>query len=223
MGLLSSRIGRKTLVAATGVIMFFFVLAHLFGALSVFLGPDVINSYALALQNLGPLLVIFRAVMALVLATHVTLAITVTLTNWKAKPDRYAVRRISPAVFAGETMFWSGLLLLAFIACHILHFTMHATPDVVIRADAQGRFDIFTMMRESLRLIPVSAAYMFAVAVLFLHLFHGIQSVFQSVGFTNDKTRPVFNIVGLTLSTFILLGFGAIPMLLLVGGNIFWR
>ncbi|MCL1926595.1 MAG: succinate dehydrogenase cytochrome b subunit [Syntrophorhabdaceae bacterium] len=216
-------IGRKALVAATGVVMLLFVLAHSFGALSVFTGPNGINAYAQALQNLGPLLLAFRAVMVFVLILHVTFAIMVTATNWKAKPDRYAVRRTRVATFAGETMLWSGLLLLAFIVCHILQFTLHATPDVVIRIDAQGRLDVFAMMRESLRLAPVSIAYLIAMSALFLHLFHGIQSVSQTIGLLNEKTKPMFQIAGITLSTLLLLGYGTIPLMILAGMGVFGK
>jgi len=145
------------------------------------------------------------------------------LENRKTKSGRYAVKRMGSATFAGETMIWSGLLLLAFIICHVLQFALHATPDVVVQPDAQGRMDVFTMMRESLRLVPVSAAYILSIATLFLHLFHGIPSVFQTVGLLNEKTRPVFRIVGLALSAFFLLGFGTIPLLALMGGGVFGR
>ena len=216
-------IGRKALVAVTGVIMLLFVLTHLFGTLSVFTGPNSINAYARALKNLGPLLSIFRAVMMLVLILHITFAIMVTVTNWKAKTDRYAVKRTRFTTLASETMIWSGLLLFAFLVCHILQFTLHATPDVVIQVDAQGRFDVFTMMRESLRLVPVSTAYVLAIAALFTHLFHGIQSVSQTVGLLNEKTKPLFHIVGITISTFILLGYAAIPLMALAGVGVFGR
>ena len=221
--MLSNMIGRKMLVATTGVIMLLFVLAHFFGALSVFTGPNVINAYAQMLQNLGPLLLVFRAVMVFVLILHVTFAIMVTITNWKAKPDRYAVKRIRARTFVSETMLWSGLLLLAFIVCHILQFTLHATPDVVIQIDAQGRFDVFTMMRESLRLGPVSIAYMLSMSALFLHLFHGIQSISQTIGLLNEKTKPLYQIAGITLSTLLLLGYGTIPMMIFAGAGVFGK
>ncbi|MCL2102740.1 MAG: succinate dehydrogenase cytochrome b subunit [Syntrophorhabdaceae bacterium] len=216
-------IGRKILVAITGVIMLLFVIVHLSGVLSVFIGPDVINVYARMLRSLGPLLTLFRVFMALVLILHVTFAVISTLTNRKAKPDRYAVKRFSFSTFAGETMICSGLLMLVLLICHILQFTLHITPDVVFGVDAQGRFDVFTMMRESLRILPISMAYMLFTAALFLHLFHGIRSVSQTVGLINDKTRPLFHIFGITISALLLLGYWTILLTALAGVGVFGK
>ena len=223
MHLLSNTIGQKAVVAATGALLLFFVLAHLFGTLSAFSGPDAINTYAQTLRHFGFLFLVYRVAMTLVLILHVTFAVLVTATNWRAKPNRYAVKKLRAASFAGETMIWSGLLLLAFLVYHVLQFTLHATSDVIAQADAQGRFDVFTMMRESLRHILVSTVYTLAIAALFLHLSHGIQSVPQTIGLLNEKSKPGFHILGTALSTILLLGYGAIPLLVLAGVGVFGK
>ena len=212
--LLSNMIVRKALVAITGVIMLLFVIGHLIGNLTVLSGPNAINAYAKLLQSLGPLLWMTRAFMLTVLIIHITFAVLVTLENWKSKFGRYAVTRKKTTTIAGETMIWSGAVLLVFIIFHILQFTLHITPDVVVQTDEQGRMDVFTMMQESFRLIPISAVYLISVGALFLHLLHGIQSVSQTVGLLNEKTKPFFNLAGLGLSALLLFGLGSIPLLM---------
>lgn len=217
MSLLTSSVGRKVLMAITGLFMVLFVIVHLLGNSSAFLGPDGINAYAEKLRSLGPLVWIFRAFMCVMLCLHVYFGIILTLENSAANPARYAVRRKLKASFAGETMIWTGLLLLAFLVYHLLQFTFRVTPDVVLAQDAKGRFDVFGMITGSFRRAPVSAIYIAAMVVLFLHLSHGIQSFVQTLGCNNDRTLPRFQAVGRLLSVLFFLGYSAIPVLILAG------
>ncbi|MDT8367347.1 MAG: succinate dehydrogenase/fumarate reductase cytochrome b subunit, partial [bacterium] len=91
------------------------------------------------------------------------------------------------------------------------------TPDIVLATDEVGRFDVFTMVVSSLRITAVSALYIFSMVVLFLHTSHGIQSFFQTLGINNDRTLPKFNLMGKFIAGVFLLGFGAIPFLILTG------
>jgi succinate dehydrogenase / fumarate reductase cytochrome b subunit len=210
-------------MGVTGGFMVLFAVLHLFGTLSSLGGADTVNAYAVALRSLGPLFWGYRVFMAAVLAVHVTAGVLLAMENWGAKPHRYAVKRMLKATFAGETMLWSGLLLLAFLLFHVLQFTFHATPDVVVASDAEGRFDVFTMMRESLRIAPVALSYVAAMAVLFLHLSHGIQSIFQTIGVSTDRTRPQYHVLGIALSAVFFAGYAALPVLVLAGAGVFGR
>jgi succinate dehydrogenase / fumarate reductase cytochrome b subunit len=221
MQLLSNTVGRKVLMGVTGLFMLLFVIVHLLGNSSIFVGPDGINAYAEKLHGLGPFVWAFRAFMAAMLALHIVFGVLLTLENWGANPNRYAVKKMLKATFASETMIWTGLLLLSFIVYHLLQFTFHFTPDVVVGNDAKGRFDVFTMVRDSLRIFPISLIYVAAMVTLFLHLSHGIQSLFQSVGLNNDKTLPQYAVLGKTLSVIFLLGYSAIPVMILAGVGIF--
>lgn|SRR5574341_1571967 len=217
MSLLTSSVGRKLLMAVTGLFMLLFVIVHLLGNSSVFIGPDGINAYAEKLHSLGPLVWMFRAFMFLMLCIHVYFGITLTLENSAANPKKYAVKKMLKASFAGETMIWTGVLLFAFLVIHLLQFTFRVTPDVVLGTDAKGRFDVFTMMVSSFRITAISAIYLVSMVVLFLHLSHGIQSFVQTLGCSNDRTLPKLQAVGTSLSVLFLLGYSAIPVLILAG------
>ena len=213
----TSSIGRKVLMGATGLIMVLFVIVHLLGNSSIFAGPDGINAYAEKLHGLGPFVWAFRLFMLVMLGIHVLFGILVTLDNWSANPEKYKVKKMLKATFAGETMIWTGLLLLAFIVYHLLQFTVRITPDVILGEDAKGRFDVFGMVTGSFRHASIAAIYVAAMVTLFLHLSHGIQSVFQTVGWNNEKTLPTFNRISKVLAVIFLLGYSAIPVLILTG------
>jgi succinate dehydrogenase / fumarate reductase cytochrome b subunit len=217
MRLLSDSIGRKAVVAVTGLCMVLFVVVHLLGNSTIFAGPDGINAYAEKLHGLGPFVWAFRLVMLCLLALHVIFAVLLTLENSAANPGKYAVKKMLKANFASETMIWTGLLLLAFLVYHLLQFTVRVTPDIVLGNDAKNRVDVFTMVLTSFRITPIALIYVAAMVTLFLHLSHGIQSIFQSIGLNNDKTMPQFTVLGKLLSALFLIGYSAIPVLILAG------
>ncbi len=217
MRLFSDSIGRKAVVALTGLFMLLFIVTHLLGNSTIFAGPDGINAYAEKLHGLGPFVLVFRIFMAAMLCLHVIFAVLLTLENRAANPGKYAVKKMLKATFASETMIWTGLLLLAFIVYHLLQFTIRVTPDVVLGNDAKNRFDVFTMVFSSLRITPIALLYVAAMVTLFLHLSHGIQSIFQTFGLNNDKTMPQFGALGKILSALFLVGYSAIPVLILAG------
>lgn len=213
----TSSVGRKVLMGSTGLIMVLFVIVHLLGNTSIFAGPDGINAYAEKLHGLGPFVWAFRLFMLVMLGIHVLFGILVTLDNWNANPEKYKVKKMLKATFAGETMIWTGALLLAFIVYHLLQFTVRITPDVVLGVDAKGRFDVYSMVTGSFRHAPIAAIYVAAMVTLFLHLSHGIQSIFQTIGWNNEKTLPTYTLIGTVLAVVFLLGYSAIPVLILSG------
>ena len=213
----TSSVGRQILVAVSGFFLVLFVIGHLLGNLTIFAGSDVINSYADKLHRLGPFLWAERLFMLGMLIIHVLFGILLTLENRTAKPDKYAVDRMLRATFAGRTMIWTGLLLLLFIVYHLLQFTFHLLPGVVTSTDAGGRFDVFTMVVAGLRSVPIALVYVAAMVILFLHLSHGVQSIPQTLGWSNDKTRPGFEAAGKGLAWILLLGYCSIPVAILAG------
>ena len=217
MRLFSDSIGRKAVVAVTGLCMVLFVVVHLLGNSTIFAGPDGINAYAEKLHGLGPFVWAFRLVMLVLLALHVIFAVLLTLENRDANPGKYAVKKMLKANFASETMIWTGLLLLAFLVYHLLQFTVRITPDIVLGTDAKNRVDVFTMVFSSFRITPIALVYVAAMVTLFLHLSHGIQSIFQTIGLNNEKTMPQFGLLGKLLSALFLVGYSAIPVLILAG------
>lgn len=217
MRLFSDSIGRKAVMAVTGLLMVLFVVGHLLGNLTIFAGPSGINAYAEKLHHLPLLVWANRIVMGAAVIIHVVLAVQVTLENQAANPNKYAVQRYLRATFSGRTMIWTGLILGAFIVYHLLQFTVRVTPNLVLGDDALGRFDVFRMVQSEFSLVPVVLIYVVGMIALFLHLKHGIQSTFQTLGLSNAFLLPRYGAVGKVLSGVFLVGFVAIPLAILVG------
>lgn len=216
MKLFSDSIGRKAVMAVTGLLMVLFVVGHLLGNLSIFAGADGINAYAEKLHQLPALVWGNRIVMGVAVLLHVVLSIQITMENSKAKPDKYAISRSLRATFASKNMIWTGLFLGAFIVYHLLQFTFRVTPDV---AAYSGEFpgNVFGMVASALKSTFVGGAYVVAMIALFLHLSHGIQSLFQTLGLSNGVMLPRYGLAGKVASFIFLVGFGAIPVAILAG------
>jgi succinate dehydrogenase / fumarate reductase, cytochrome b subunit len=217
MRLFSDSIGRKVVMAVTGLLMVLFVVGHLLGNLTIFAGQDGLNAYAAKLHEVAPLLWGTRVIMAASVLLHLYLAIQITMENSTAKPEKYAVSNSLRATFSSKTMIWTGVILGAFVVYHLLQFTFRVTPDVVVGFDSLDRFDVFTMVVTSLERTVIGLLYVIAMVSLFLHLSHGIQSAFQTLGLSNAVLLPRYGVAGKVASGIFLIGFGAIPVLVLVG------
>lgn len=216
MRLFSDSIGRKVVMAITGLLMILFVIGHLLGNLSIFAGPNGLNAYADKLHtSLVPVVWATRIVMGAAVLLHLFLSIQITLENSAAKPDRYAVQKSLRATAYSKTMIWSGAIMGAFILYHLLHFTFRVTPNLALGYDAAGRFDVYTMVITALSGVLTGGAYIAAMIALFFHMSHGIQSTFQTLGLSNGFLLPRYAVVGKVLSVIFLVGFGAIPAVIL--------
>jgi succinate dehydrogenase / fumarate reductase cytochrome b subunit len=217
MRLFSDSIGRKAVMAITGLFMVLFVVGHLLGNLTIFAGPNGLNAYAAKLHELAPVVWGTRIVMLVSVVLHAVLGIQMSTENSAAKPTKYAVDRHLRATFSSKTMIWTGVILAAFIVYHLLHFTFRVTPNLVIGWDELNRFDVYTMVVSSLKSTLIAAIYVVAMVALFLHLSHGIQSTFQTLGLSNSKLLPRYGTLGKVASAIFLIGYGSIPVLILVG------
>ena len=213
MNLFSDSIGRKAVMAVTGALMVLFVIGHLLGNLTVFAGADGINAYAQHLHDLALVVWITRVVMGTAVVLHIVLSIQITMENAKAKPDKYAVSRHLKATFASKNMIWTGVALGAFITYHLFHFTIGVTPGL----DSQGRNDVFGMAEAAFKVAGIAIVYVLAMVALFLHLSHGIQSLFQTLGLSNGVMLPRYGMAGKVASFIFLVGFAAIPIALFAG------
>jgi len=216
MQLFKSTIGRKILMAITGQLMVLFVIVHLLGNSSIFI-PGGINAYAEHLHALPPLVWAFRLVMLVLIGTHACYGVILTLENNAANPQKYAVKKHLKANFSSENMIWTGVLIAVFVIAHICHFTAHLTPDIVANILPNGGTDVFTMVVSSFQHGIVSLLYVIAMIVLFLHLKHGIQSFFQTMGWNSECSMPVITKVGTVLAVIFLLGYSTIPISILIG------
>ncbi len=218
MRLMHSSIGRKTLMAFTGLILVFFVMGHLMGNLFIFLGPEALNAYALKLRHLGAGLWLVRGFLLLAVLVHIVTSIQLTSENRAARPVRYQRYHTAKATLPSRTMILSGLLLLAYIAYHLLHFTFQtAHPEVAHLTTPQGHHDVYRMVVLSFQQPSISFAYIAAMVLLFFHLRHGIASSVQSLGLNNERTLAIVERIGAGLSWALLLGYISIPLAVLCG------
>lgn len=222
MEFFKNSVGRKILMSITGQLLIIFVIVHMIGNSSIFFGADGINAYAKHLHDLPPLVWAFRLVMLVAVGIHILYGIQLTLENNKANTKSYAVKNNLKASFASENMIWTGLLIGAFVVYHLLHFTLHIThPEISAGVagnfDALQRPDVFKMVVLSFEKGIIALIYAAAMVVLFLHLSHGTQSFLQTMGWNNDKTRPVFGTVGKVVSGILLVGYVSIPLAILTG------
>lgn len=218
MEFLSTSIGRKIVMAITGLSMVLFAIVHLLGNSSIFAGAGGINAYAQHLHSLPlPIIMGFRLALLGIFLVHIIFGIQLTIENRAATPQNYAVKATRKTTFASENMIWTGLLLGAFIVYHLLHFTLRVTPGLTLTNDASGSFDVFAMVASSFSGFAGTAIYAAAMVVLFLHLYHGIQSFFQTIGWSTDSTQPTIIRAGNLVALVVLLGFVAIPLSIFFG------
>ena len=218
MQLTQSSVGRKIIMAVTGIVLVAFVCVHLLGNSSVFVGADAINAYAQKLHSLGPFVWVFRLVMLGAFAIHIIFGIQLTLENKAATPDKNVqVRRLKTG-FGAETMVVSGLVLLAFVIYHLLHFTVRVTnPEIYVPLGDHGMVDVFFMMVKGFSSTLPVLIYLIGMCFLFLHVGHGFQSLFQTLGLSNDKSLPVMGLLSKLVAVVLLLGYISIPLLIVFG------
>ena len=212
MQLFSSTVGRKILMAITGQLMVLFVVVHLLGNSTIYVGW--LNAYAHHLHALPPLVWAFRLVMLLFVGIHACYGVMITLENNAANPGAYAVSRQLKATFSSKNMIWTGLLIMAFVVYHLCHFTAHLTPDIVANKLPDGGTDVFNMVVTSFQHGIIALIYVAAMIVLFLHLNHGIQSFFQTMGWNNDCSMPVISKVCRIIAVIFLIGYSSIPIVI---------
>ena len=206
------------MMAVSGQVMIIFIIIHMLGNSTIFFKG--LNAYAAALHSLPALVWLTRTVMLMMFALHVHVSIQLTFENRKAKPGDYAVKKHMRSTFASKNMIWTGLVIAVFLVYHLLHFTFQVTnPDIsaLRNLDAAGRPDVAMMVIWSFKSICIAMTYIISVAALMLHLSHGIQSTFQTLGLNNDRTLPVIAKAGSATAAVILLGYISIPVIIFLG------
>ncbi|MFQ3573562.1 MAG: succinate dehydrogenase cytochrome b subunit [Thermodesulfovibrionales bacterium] len=213
-------VGKKIIMAVTGLFLLLFLIVHLIGNSTIYIGPDGINTYAKGLHSLPPLVWSFRIAMLLVFSLHVYFGIRLTLENRQAKPNGYAISKTLKTTFGSKTMIWSGLIILAFLIYHLLHFTLQVTQPhfvAVQNPDAFGRPDVYKMIILSFQKIAISLIYAVGLSALMIHLTHGVQSIFQTLGINNDRIMPKIKALGIFVAIVLLVAYMAIPTAVLTG------
>lgn len=206
-----SSIGKKAVMAVTGLIMVGFLIAHVLGNLQVFEGPLKINDYSAALRRLGPLLWLARGVLLVSVILHIVAAYELTRRKQVARPVGYADQEPQVSTFAARTIRWGGVLVLIFIVLHLLHFTFGTIHPAFDHKDVYGN------MVAGFQIWWVSLLYLLAMAVVGLHLYHGTWSSLRTLGLTRPSADPLKRRVVTVLAWAIYLGFSIIPIAVLAG------
>jgi succinate dehydrogenase / fumarate reductase cytochrome b subunit len=238
---LTSTIGRKVLMAVTGLVLVLFVLGHMLGNLQIFLGAEAINAYAYKLHHVLPAAALWaiRLFLLVCVGIHIWMAVLLTIENRKARPQGYSNNRAVQATYSSRTMRMSGIILLSFIIFHIAHYTVRAVPgklydepgvleatmvplvksgEVVTKeGSAIMTFNVNDMMVAGFEVWWVSAFYIIATGLLCMHLTHGFSSMFQTVGLRNKQWRARLEKSALIYGWAIFLGFAVIPVATLAG------
>jgi succinate dehydrogenase / fumarate reductase, cytochrome b subunit len=213
-----SSIGKKYVMAITGLGLFIFVIGHMLGNLQVFFGPDVINEYAEILKSTPALLWPVRTGLLLIAILHIIAALQLAAANRRARPVGYTNRKIIASSFANRTILVSGLILLAFIIFHLSHFTIGlVNPEYLDFRDSLGRQDVYRMMVTGFKNPLISFFYIVSMGMLMLHLSHGVSSTFQSLGLRSKRVFGFLDKFARISALVIFLGNCSIPLAILAG------
>jgi len=204
-------IGKKVVMAVTGVILFGFVLGHMAGNLQFFLGPEKFDAYAELLRQTPVLLWGVRIVLLVSVILHITASIQLAALNQKARPVGYKKKAAVDSSYAARTMMWSGPIMAAFIVYHILHLTL-GRGGLPFQ---EGH--VYDNVIAGFRVVPVSIAYIMAMVLLGMHLNHGLWSMFQSLGVSNPRYSAGLRRFAKIFSFLIVLGFISIPIAVVAG------
>ena len=209
----ASSVGKKAVMAATGIILVLYLITHVLANLLVFTGPERINRYAVFLHSTGGVLWAARVVLLVSAALHIAAATQLALRRQAARPVAYAGGRVPQvSTLAARTIRWGGALLLIFIVYHILHFTLGTVhPDFV---ELDPYHNVTTGFRNPL----VALFYLIAMAALGFHLYHGVWSSGRSLGLSPPSPHPLRRRLAFVLGGFIWLGFSVI----VVAGGAGW-
>lgn len=212
-----SSIGKKWVVALTGLVLIGYVFGHLAGNLQIFLAPKYINQYAAFLHSLGPALYVIRSFLVLCIVAHILTTILLAKENRAARPQKYAVAASRQSSFATQTMVLGGITVLCFLIFHLLQFTMRQTPDIkALESQMSGEYDCYNMVILSFQKPLISGFYIVGLFALCLHLSHGFQSVVQTFGLTSRKWVSVLDCGSRALAWIIFAGYISIPVSVLL-------
>jgi succinate dehydrogenase / fumarate reductase cytochrome b subunit len=213
-----STVGTKILMAFTGILLVGFVLAHMFGNLKAFAGPESFDAYAEFLREVGypavphnGILWVTRLALLAAVGIHIWAALTLTRTSQAARGVGY--RKIDSQVFsyASRTMRWGGIIILAFVIYHLLHMTTgQVHPDF---QHGEAYHNLVTGFRSPV----VAGAYIVAVGALAFHLHHGVWSMFQTLGASSPQYNHLRRPLAAVIAVVTFLGFASVPISIQLG------
>ncbi len=218
----SASIGKKFIVALTGLAMVGFLVGHLAGNLLLFKGPDAINDYAKLLHDNKGLITLARTGLLIAFVLHIWFTIKLVQENRAARPVGYGYMNTRRATGASRSMIWSGLTVLAFVIYHLMHYTWGVANGYHDPANARyflpdGRHNVYNMVVDGFNFAPAAMFYLLAISLLCWHLSHGVASCFQTLGLTTPNTREAIRKGSLAFSGLLLVGYLCIPLAVIFG------
>jgi succinate dehydrogenase / fumarate reductase, cytochrome b subunit len=204
-------IGKKVVMAISGLILFGFVIGHMLGNLQVFIGAHQMNAYAATLKANAALLWGVRTLLLVAAILHIVAAVQLTRLSLRSRPEGYHYKDVIQADYAARTMRWSGAIIAVFVVYHLLHFTsgtVHPQFDV---------HDVYRNVIIGFRVWPVALFYVTAMVALAFHLWHGAWSLCQTLGLVNPKSDKMIHRLAAIATLAVAIGFISVPMAVLAG------
>lgn len=219
VALWKSSIGKKIVVALTGIVLVGFLIGHASGNLLIFMGQEAINSYAEFLHHMlhGAGIWITRLGLLACFVLHIVATVQLTVENRMARDAAYEKPATVQASRSSRIMIWSGLTILAFVIFHLLHYTVRIQSDIANLPLVDGRFDVYSMVIIGFSSWPVSLFYIIAISLLCSHLVHGIASIFQTLGLRTKKNAGLILNLGRVVALGIWAAFLIVPVAVLAG------
>ncbi len=207
-----STVFKKAVMAVTGLILFGFVVGHLIGNLQVYEGPEKLDAYGRFLHSIPAALWTARLVLLVSVGLHILMTIQLVQLKNAARPIGYVKKDNSHSSYASRTMYWSGPIILAFVIYHILHLTLGiARPDGFVEGS------VYNNVVRGFQNPFVSGFYIIAMVLLCMHLYHGVFSMFQSLGAHHPNYTPIIKRFAAVMAFAIALGNISIPIAVLAG------
>jgi len=198
-------------MAVSGLVLFLFVIGHLIGNLQIYEGPEKLNNYAKFLRSIPAALWTVRITLLVMVLLHIWSSVQLALLKFDARPTGYIMKKATQSSYASRTMYWSGPIILAFVIYHLLDFTFGTlNPNF-----QEG--NVYANVVASFKLIPVSVFYIIAMLLLCMHLYHGLWSMFQSLGFAHPRYTPLLKRSAAVVAILIAAGNISIPLSVLIG------
>jgi succinate dehydrogenase / fumarate reductase, cytochrome b subunit len=221
IALWNTMIGKKVVMAITGIALIGFVIGHMLGNLKIFTGAETINAYSRFLREVGTpeleygqLLWLVRIVLLVCVALHITAAVQLTRMSRAARPIGYTAKRDVETTWGARTMRWGGVLLVAFIVFHLLHFTGGVVgfgagqfKDLAVYQNVVAGFAVW----------PIAIFYIVAMGALCLHLDHGIWSMLQTLGWNTARNEATLQTISRVIAIVVFLGFTSVPVAVMTG------
>jgi succinate dehydrogenase / fumarate reductase cytochrome b subunit len=219
VGFYEAPIGKKAVMAVTGLMLFGYVVAHLVGNLQIYAGPDQINRYAAFLHAPASQGFLWgaRSVLAACVVLHVLASIQLWFQKRAARPIAYTKKDDAATSYAARTMMWSGPIVAAFVVFHILHLTVGSVRGLPVLEVAEHEPNVYANVVAGFSNPLVAGFYILAIALLSTHLYHGVWSLFQSLGADHPRYTPCLRRLAKVVAILIAAGNISIPVAVMAG------